>query len=139
MLTSADLVYLDSSALVKLVVHEAESAELDRYLSGQHGRASCVLAWVEVVRAVRGQGPSAVARARGVLADLLLVRLDNDILDTAAEIDPPALRSLDAIHLAAARALGSRLATVVTYDQRMAQAARALGLTVAAPGVALGF
>ena len=63
-----------------------------------------------------------------------LLRLDDDLLDAAAEIGPIGLRSVDAIHLAAAQTLGGTLAELVTYDERMARAAAALGLTVAAPG-----
>jgi predicted nucleic acid-binding protein len=65
---------------------------------------------------------------------LRLIRLDDDLLDTAAHLDTPALRSLDAIHLASALALGKGLAAVVSYDRRMAAAAERLGLTVVAPG-----
>ena len=139
MLTSADVVYLDSSALVKLALPEAESQALIDFLAAGPARASCALARVEVVRAVRPRGNSAVAQGRAALQHVQLLHLDNDLLDAAAEIDPPALRSLDAIHLAAARSLGSRLAALVTYDRRMAQAARELGLTVVAPGAVLGF
>ena len=98
MLTSADLIYLDSSALVKLAVREAESAALVSYLGDRPARVSCALAQVEVVRAIRWQGSSAVTAARAVLADLSLIRLDDDVLNAAAEIDPPELRTLDAIH-----------------------------------------
>lgn len=132
--TSADAVYVDSSGLVKLVVLERESAELEEYLRGWPHRVSSALAREEVVRAVRGHGPEAVARARRVLADVHLVQLDDALLDDAAELDPLLLRSLDAIHLAAARSLRGDLGRVVTYDQRMATAARTLGLVIDSPG-----
>ena len=127
------MVYLDSSALVKLVVVEPESAVLRRYLSDEPERASCVLARVEVVRAVRGHGAAALARARRVLHRLHLVQIDDELLDAAAALDPGVLRSLDAIHLAAAQLFGEALTAVVTYDRRMATAAALLHLTVAAP------
>lgn len=76
--------------------------------------------------------PHRVAAARDRLGGLELVALDDPLLDAAAELAPP-LRSLDAIHLAAALSLGADLGVVVTYDVRMADAARALGLDVAAP------
>ena len=135
MLTSAtEAVYLDSSGLVKLVIPERESADLERYLRGWPHQASSALARTEVVRAVRGQGPEVVAQAREVLGRLYLARIDNALLDAAAELDPLGLRSLDAIHLATALSLGDDLARLVTYDDRMASAARALGLSVDAPG-----
>lgn len=131
--TSGDVVYLDSSALVKLVVAERESTALRRYLRREPLRASCALARVEVIRAVRPHGPRAATRARQVLRRLDLVRLDDDILDDAATLDHAVLRSLDAIHLAAARTLGEELTAVVTYDERMTKAAGLLGLVVEAP------
>ncbi|HTE83139.1 MAG TPA: hypothetical protein VK821_00210, partial [Dehalococcoidia bacterium] len=73
---SADTAYLDSSALVKLVVLEPESAQLQSYLADWPRRASSSLARVELVRAVRARGDAAVQRARRVLTDLYLVRLD---------------------------------------------------------------
>ena len=127
------MVYLDSSALVKLVVTEGESAALRRYLRTEPRRASCTLARVEVVRAVRLHGAAATRRARLLLRRLDLVQMDDELLDAAATLDAGILRSLDAIHLAAARTLGDELAAVVTFDDRMAAAADRLGLAVIAP------
>jgi predicted nucleic acid-binding protein len=127
------VVYLDSSALVKLIVAESESAALQRELRGEPERASCALARVEVVRAVRPHGAAAVARARRLLRRLDLIQLDEELLDAAAMLDGGPLRSLDAIHLAAAQLLGDSLTRVITYDQRMTAAAAAVGLTVSAP------
>lgn len=125
--------YLDSSALVKLVVEEPESQALREFLPGHPIRVSSALARVEVVRAVRDHGPEALRRARQVLTTLRLLRLDDQLLDEAAGLDPVVLRSLDAIHLASARALGEDLDSVATYDTRMNEAARALGLPVSSP------
>ena len=127
-------VYLDSSALVRLIVAEAESAALRRYLRGRAERVSCALARVEVIRAVGPHGGPALARARQVLRRVDLLHLDDELLDDAATLDAGALRSLDAIHLAAARTLGDELSAIVTYDERMAAAAMRLGLSVDAPG-----
>jgi predicted nucleic acid-binding protein len=125
--------YLDSSALVKLVQVEPQSAALRRYLRRHRAdeRVSSALARVEVVRAVGAGGPTAVAQARRQLARLYLVPLDRDLLDDAATLGPGGI--LDAIHLAAARRLDRGLRAVVTYDRRMIDAATALGLPVAAP------
>lgn len=127
------MVYLDSSALVKLVVSEPESTALRRYLRGHPERVSSALAKVEVIRAVRPHGASAVTRARQVLRRVNILHLDDELLEDAATLDIGVLRSLDAIHLAAARTLGDELQAVVTYDDRMARAAERLGLLVAAP------
>jgi uncharacterized protein len=132
---SADAaVYLDSSALVKLVVAESESDALAAHLRRRPTRVSCALARVEVVRAVRPHGDAAVVRARQVLDRIALARLDETLLDAAADFEGAGLRSLDAIHLAAARSLGDDLGALVTYDRRMADAAKVAGLRVVAPG-----
>jgi len=127
------VVYLDSSALVKLVVAEGESAALRRYLKTEPQRASCALARVEVLRAVRPHGGKAVDKARRLLRRVDLVQLDDELLDSAAALDAGILRSLDAIHLAAAETVAGELTALVTYDDRMTEAANRLGLPVAAP------
>ncbi len=127
------MVYLDSSALVKLVIAEPESSALRRYLGQEPARASCVLARVEVLRAVRGHGSTALTRARRLLQRMNLVPIDEELLDAAAALDPRVLRSLDAIHLAAAQLFGDELTAVVTYDRRMAAAAGRVDLTVTTP------
>jgi uncharacterized protein len=131
---SAEAWYLDSSAVVKTVVEEAESTALVDWLRRQDRLAACDLVRVEVLRAVRGSDPAAVPRARQAIGTLTLIRLDDDLYDTAADLDPPFLRSLDAIHLAAALTMGRDLAGVVTYDRRMAAGAEALGVRVESPG-----
>lgn len=131
---SADVLYLDSSALVKLVAYEPESAALRGLLRIRPRRASCAIARVELVRAVRPHGARAVGLGRRLLEEIDLISMDDALLDDAADLGGPELRSLDAIHLAAARALGQDLEKIVTYDRRMAAAAETLGLPVAAPG-----
>ncbi|MGH9010312.1 MAG: type II toxin-antitoxin system VapC family toxin [Acidimicrobiia bacterium] len=128
--------YLDASALVKLVQVEAESAALRRYLRRHGGdeRATSALSRVEVVRAVLGGGVPAVAKARRQLGRLYVVPLDRALLDDAATLGVgQVLRSLEAIHLAAAKRLGPDLRSVITYDHRLHQAADAVGLPVVAP------
>ncbi len=127
-------VYLDSSALVKLVVAESESSALLAYLAAHPERVCSALCRVEVVRAVQAHGPLAVARAARVLSHVRVLRIDDDVLEDAAVLGPALLRSFDAIHHASARTLGSELARVVTYDRTMVRAAQGLGLAVAAPG-----
>jgi uncharacterized protein len=129
--------YLDSSAIVKLVQRERESDALRRFLADHRDddRVTSALARVEVVRAVLPGGPDAVAHAQRQLARLHQLALDPDVLDRAALLAPDdSLRSLDAIHLASAQLLGVDLRAVVTYDHRMAAAALAVRLPTAAPG-----
>lgn len=126
------MTYLDSSAIVKLAVDETSSAALRRYLR-RRSLLSSALARTEVLRALRGEGDEAIARGRRVLADIDLVRINDRVLEAAATLGPPELRSLDAIHLATAQRLGADLATLVTYDDRLADAARQLGCRVASP------
>jgi len=127
------VVYLDSSALVKLVVAEPESRALRRFLRRETDRVSCGLARTEVLRAVRPVGPAAVERARRVLRRVHLIRVDDVLLDAAGMIDAVVLRSLDAIHLAAAQLVAPNLTALVSYDRRMAIAAAELGFSVRAP------
>lgn len=125
--------YLDSSAIVKLAVHEPESVALRRYLRRRRPLVSSALAKTEVVRALLPLGPEAVRRGHDVLARIDLARVNDRVLVGAGTLLPFDVRSLDAIHLATARELGSDLARMVTYDERMTVAARAMGLTVLAP------
>lgn len=131
---SAEVWYLDSSAIVKTVVQEPQSAELLAWLRDKETLAACDLIRVEAVRAVRLSDPAAVSRARAAVATLTLIRVDDAVYDAAADLEPALMRSLDAIHLAAALSLGRDLAGMVTYDRRMAEAAQTLGVRVEAPG-----
>lgn len=131
---NSGLVYLDSSALMKLIVEESETHALTEFLSTWPRRISSVLARVEVLVTVRRMHDADVTRqARDVLGRLDLVRPDESLFAAAAATDPPVLRALDAIHLATAISLGHELAGIVVYDRRLAGAARRAGLTVWAP------
>jgi predicted nucleic acid-binding protein len=125
--------YLDSSAIVKLAVAEPESAALRRYLRRRRPLVSSALAKTEVARALLPLGEEAVRRGLEVLARLELIRISDRILAAAGALPPAELRTLDAIHIATAQQLGSDLARLVTYDQRLRVAATALGAPVAAP------
>ena len=125
--------YLDASAIVKLVVAEPESAALRRYLRRRRTRVSSALAKAEVARALLPLGEPALRRGQEVLARLELIRVSDRILAAAGLLLPAELRTLDAIHLATAQHLGSDLARLVTYDERLTAAAAATGCPVAAP------
>lgn len=125
--------YLDSSAIVKLAVAEPESAALLAHLRSRPVLVSSSLARTEVLRALLPGGGLALAAGRRALARIDLVHISGQVLDDAGGLLPEALRSLDAIHLATALRLGDDLVDIVTYDRRMAAAARTLGLPVSAP------
>lgn len=131
---SAEVAYLDTSAAVKLLMTEPESAALRRWLRRRPVRASAALLRVELVRVVRRAGlPRLIPETRRLIAGVHLIRLDDALLDRAADLDPTDLRSLDSIHLAAAASLGDDLAAVVSYDDRLLAAAASLGLPTATP------
>jgi predicted nucleic acid-binding protein len=125
--------YLDSSAVVRLVVAEPESAALRAHLRRRRPLVSSALARTEVLRALLPVGEIALSRAHEVLRRLDLVRINDRVLDAAGILQPAQVRSLDAIHLATAQLLGDDLGQVITYDDRMADAARSLGLKTIAP------
>ena len=126
--------YLDSSAFVKLAVEESETAALRQFLAERAlRRVSSALLRTEALRAVRHLGPDALASVREAIRRVDLVAIDDRILDAAGTLEPRVLRTLDAIHLATAMAMGDDLDAIVTYDDRMVEAAGLLGLLVAAP------
>lgn len=128
--------YLDASAIVKFAVADLESDAVGGWradLGPDDVLLTCELAITEVLRAVRRvDGDADVALIHLNAIDQIV--MDRDLLLAAGRLEPLGLRSLDAIHLAAALAAGDDLAGVVTYDERMADAARALGLRALAPG-----
>lgn len=132
---AATLAYLDSSALVKLVVREAGTDALRAWLEGRPEVVSSALAVTEVRRAIGrlSRRRSLSDRARLVLDGVALLAVDIPVLEAAAGLGPAALRTLDAIHVASALSLGGDLRAFVTYDERQASAARKAGLPVETP------
>jgi len=127
------LTYVDSSAIVKLVVAEPESKALRSYIARRQPLVSSALARTEVGRALLPSGPEAIARGEEAFRRIQLLRVNDRVLSEAGKMLPAELRSLDAIHLASARQLGSSVKQIVTYDERMAEAARTGGWSVASP------
>jgi predicted nucleic acid-binding protein len=128
------VIYLDSSALLRLVVVESESDALQSWLSDRPDPwTSSALAKIEVGRAARRVGGHAVTAARGVLRQVVVVPLDG-VVDGATDVDPLPLRSLDAIHLASALSIAEEVSHFVAYDKRLLAAAKRAGLATAAPG-----
>lgn len=129
-------IYLDTSALVKLVVDEPESAALARWLDERPDDVLCssTLSRVELLRAARRRGPTTVPAAVTLLAELALVPVDGPVLELAAELGPPGLRTLDALHLASAATLAPDLSHLIAYDARLVEGAKLLEMPVVSPG-----
>jgi len=127
-------VYVDASAMAKLLVDEREGDDLRAFLAPVARQVTSIVGRVEVERTVARRAPARLAHVAGLLDDLVIVGLEPEIAAVAASIGPATLRTLDAIHLASAAALGADLEAFVTYDRRLAAAARALGMPVASPG-----
>ena len=126
--------YLDTSAAAKLVVAEPASEAFASWaaIHETHVVASDLLR-TELLRATRRVAPDRMQRARAVLDALTLFNLTSATFERAATLDPEELRSLDALHLAAALELDDELDGIVTYDDRMATAASFYGVAVIAP------
>ena len=134
----AGVAYLDSSALVKLVLTEAESEALFRYLTEERPRVvSSILAAVEVPRAIECAEPdepeAAGNRVSALIGETVLLELTLELANKAAAAAPAELRAADAIHLVSAGSLGRELSSFVAYERRLVAAARAAGLTVVSP------
>ena len=129
------MIVFHSSALTKFVVREQETGPLHAWLAahGEDAWSASSLTRVEVVRAVARAQVAAVPATRRLLAGLDLVPLSPDLLEVAADLGPPSLRTLDALHLATALGLGPALDAFVVYDERLARAAADAGLPVVAP------
>lgn len=134
------VIYLDSAAIVKLVHRESKSEALDVWLAERLGmpRVTSALAEVEVPRAIMRQSPASQPRIPAVMGTIARFDIDSAVRALAASYTHPALRSLDAIHLATAQVLTAELGepptAFVTYDRRLLAAASALGLPTASPG-----
>jgi uncharacterized protein len=125
--------YFDASAFVKLVLPERESTALRETANGWRHWVSSALLEVEAVVGARRRDARAADAARALLETVDLIDIDADIRRAAGDLRDPRLRSLDAIHLATALCLGDHLGTLFTYDDRLAAAAQAHGLTVSVP------
>ncbi|HEX5494770.1 MAG TPA: type II toxin-antitoxin system VapC family toxin [Mycobacteriales bacterium] len=129
------LYYLDTSAALKLLVQENDSTAFATFYD-THTAApwvSSTLLRIELIRAVNRALPAALPEARDLLLAFDYIPIDDDIVEAAVNEPDRMLRSLDAIHLATARQLGADLTSLITYDDRLAGAARDAGMAVAVP------
>lgn len=132
------MIYLDTSAFVKLVWAEPESDALSRFLARQPAMplVSSALLTLETRRAVQREDPSALARADLLLTRVGRIGMTASLVESASRLPDRSLRSLDAIHLATALLLREDLDVIVTYDKRLAAVAEAHNLPVDSPGMA---
>ena len=127
--------YIDTSALVKLIVQEPETLALQAWLAAEDRQpVSCDLTRTELMRTVRRAAPELAPDARRALDTVTLTQVTTAVFEQAGRLEPVSLRSLDAVHLAAALDLGDDLDGLVTYDSQLARAAAAAGVAVIAPG-----
>lgn len=142
------MIYLDSCALVKLIRVEDESAALQIWLDERADELAVTseLARAEVLRVVRrnnhtdqgvlidaGELAAELGEAADVLIAVAQVPVDSDVLQRAGALELPMVRTLDAIHLVSAQGWAAAGTEFVTYDRRLAAAARDAGLTVVSP------
>jgi len=130
------VIYLDSSALVKLAMTEPESAALVRWLAEHADQplVSSALYRAEVPRAVWRAEPGALPRSYKLIKRIARIALSADVLDNSATLPPQELSPAQAIHLASALAVKRELTAFVAYDEDLLAAARDAGLPVASPG-----
>jgi predicted nucleic acid-binding protein len=118
---------------VKLPLQEVEHRALLEELAKWDGYVSSALLAVESVRACGRYGSEYAIQARSWLEGLALMPLNDAVLDLATSLDPAGLRSLDALHLATALSIREEVGALITYDQRLAEAAQGMGLKVLQP------
>ncbi len=129
------MIYLDSSALVKLALAEPESPALTRYLAERADNAlvSSTLHRAEVLRAIWRTAPGALPRAQRIIRRIAVVSMSHDILDNAATLPPSGIGTTAAIHLASALAIKRDLTAFISYDKPLLDAAGEAGLPVISP------
>lgn len=127
--------YVETSALVKLILEEAETPAMRRFLTplAPTDLVTSALTRTEMLRAARRRGPCEEGKAREVLSGLSEITITRELLDTAGTLDPPVLRTLDAIHLVTAMEIEDELTAVVAYDVRLLDGAGRAGLPVYTP------
>lgn len=126
-------VYLDTSAFMKLITTEFETAALQRYLMSRSLRVSSALLRAEALRAVARVSLEHMAKVRRQLRKVAMIDISRELLEQAGSLPPADMRSIDAIHIAAALSLGDDLGDIVTYDSRMISAGLTHGLSVVSP------
>ena len=120
---------------MKLVKHEPETRALQEWVTSESASfVSSRLLRIEMTRAALQSAPSRLPAVLAVLEAVEMLAISSHVADDALRVGLPALRSLDAIHLASALAVHGDIDAILTYDVRMAESARLHGLPVIAPG-----
>lgn len=129
------MIYLDSSALLKLLFEESESEALAVWISERASipMVSSEVAKVEVIRAARRLDANAVPAARALVSQLDLIPISGGLIEEAADAGEPLLRTLEAMHLASVLSIRAHLTAFVAYDNRLATAAQGVGVEVTRP------
>ena len=127
------MLYLDASALVKLIVVEPETGALRRYLEDRTRRVTSELSVAEVLRAAQRNSPILIQPSRRLLARVARIALVARVVERAGTLSPPAMRTLDALHIATALEVRDELDAIVSYDRRLLEAADGHGLPTASP------
>ena len=127
------MIYVDTSALAKLVISEAESAAMRDFAEAD--MVTSALASTELRRTVRRVAPHLAVEAERVLERVMQLVVDTEVLRAASSLDPKGLRTLDAIHLATAMRVRDDITALVAYDERLLSAARLAGIPTVSPGL----
>ena len=130
------MIYVDTSAFIKLVKeNEAEGPALRAFVRSATAPQliSSALLTVEARRGTLRASPRNLPRVDLLLSDVVTIAMSDVVIERASRLPDPLLRSLDAIHLATALLIREDVETLLTYDNRLAAAAREHGLVVAAP------
>lgn len=128
------MIYVDSSALVKLVLPEAESSSMIEFAAKFDTLVTSAIGAIEFRRAVKRHYAQQMWAVERVLAEMTILELSHEVRRTAELLEPTILRTLDAIHLASALVIREELEAFVAYDERLLEAARLAGIPTASPG-----
>lgn len=129
------MIYIDTSALLKLLFDEPESSLLADWLKlkTEIPKVSSDLSTVELLRTCQRIDEVLIVDARRLLNGVDLVPINHVTVEQAAILIPRELSSLDAIHLASALSLSEELTDFVAYDVRLCLAASNVGLPAVSP------
>ncbi len=127
------MIYIDTSALLRLVFPDDTTPALEGFLRTGPGLVSSTLLTIEARRSTLRRAPQRLPRVDVLLGEVETVGVTQSVVESAGRLPDPVLRSLDAIHLATALLIREDLDALLTYDDRLAVAARSHGIEVAAP------
>lgn len=128
------MIYVDSSALVKLVLPEAESSSMIEFTAKFDTLVTNTIGAIEFRRAVKRHYAQQLWAVERVLAEMTILELSHEVRRTAELLEPTILRTLDAIHLASALVIREEIEAFVAYDERLLEAARLAGIPTVSPG-----